>query len=70
MTGPSKPARAKGDFPKREAGALAIAAGVVLRAKGEQLGEAMALLRRELQAYNDEIMALAEIAYKARGAGN
>ncbi len=51
------------DFPKREAGALAIAAGCVLRAKGEQLGEAMALLRRELQAYDDEIMALAEIAY-------
>ncbi len=46
------------DFPKREAGALAVAAGGVLRAKGEELGEAMALLRRELESYDAEIMAL------------
>ncbi len=55
------------DFPKREAGALAIAAGCVLRAKGEQLGEAMALLRRELESYDAEIMALVKLKPRKGG---
>ncbi len=56
-----------GQFPKREAGALAVAAGGVLRAKGEELGEAMALLRRELKSYDAEIMALLNL--KPRNGG-
>lgn len=46
------------DFPKIEAGKLAVAAQAVLVARGPQLGPAMERLQKALTNYDCEVMAL------------
>jgi hypothetical protein len=54
------------DFPKREAGALAVAANAVLTASAEGLGPAMAQLRKALRLYDDKIMVLVAARYSKK----
>jgi hypothetical protein len=54
------------DFPKREAGALAVAANAALTASAEGLGPAMAQLRQALRLYDDKIMVLVAARYSKK----
>lgn len=55
---------AQDNFPKEEAGKLAVAAQKVLGAKGVELGYAMVDLSIALKDYDNKIMALATENHK------